>query len=618
MSLRTATMIALATMLAVALVVQQGIYRSVIRRSFLDLEAVDAAEDLDRVQAALDRERDHLSAFTFDWSAWDDAYEYVETQSPAFAEANLGDDTFKNYHFDVMAFFRADGTLVWGRALEHRGETAHEVALPTLLRDHPAVPILTHGPVDEAIAGLVHIDDHSLLLAARPIIRSSYTGPSRGTLVVGRFVADEFTRELAAQVGLHLRLLPITAAPPAGTVASAPVLNRVDDQQLVASTTYPQLDGTPGLIVEASLPRRIWARSQATERFGSLFLLAASASVFALILVLLRRIVLVPLEQLAARVREVATTRDLRRPVVIDRDDEIGQLSRQFQHMTDELRQAQDQLVAQSYRSGMAEIAVGALHNLGNALQPVSATAHILGESIAAASPAHLRTALDELDGQGGDPERRERLNLYVRGAARGLLDESARWPALVDRILEQTAYASQIVEAQARHRDAKPVLQELDVRELVDDCVRLLPSDQVADVQIHVARGAEVPPVLAERTRLLQVLQNLLINAVESVRASAGPRRVEIDVRAADDARHTVRVAVVDTGIGFAEADTTALFRAGNSRKPGVGRGFGLHWSAAAVATMGGTLRAHSDGPGRGATFELEFQGAAPGGSVG
>lgn len=608
MSLRTSTMIALAVMLAIALLVQQGIYRSVIRRSFLDLESVVATEDLDRVRAALDRERDHLSAFTFDWSAWDDSYDYVETLSPAFAEANLTIDTFKNYHFDVMAFYRSDGRLVWGRAMDHDDEEAKDIALPTLLRDHPTVPVLTHGPLDEAIAGLIQIDDRSLLVAARPIIRSTYTGPSRGTLLVGRFVKDSFTAELGAQVGLDLRLLPITVEPPA--LPTAPTLQRVDNTLLVASTTYPQLDGSPGLRVEARIPRRIWAQSQATERFGSLFLLAASAAVFALILVLLQRLVLAPIERLAEGVRAIAETHDLRRSVVLDRDDEIGQLSRQFQHMTEELREAQEELVAQSYRSGMAEIAVGALHNLGNALQPVSATAQILRESITAARPPHLQTALDELDQPGGDPARRERLTTYVRGATRSLLDEASRWPALADRILTQTTYASQIVEAQARHRDAKPVLQDVDLRDLVDTSVRLLLDAEGDDVRVEVACEPGVPPVLAERTRLLQVLQNLLLNALESVRESATPGRIMVNVTAGASPTKTVRVAVADTGVGFAEADATAIFRAGHSRKPGVGRGFGLHWSAAAVATMGGTLRAHSAGPGRGATFELEFQG--------
>ncbi|HEY0339678.1 MAG TPA: ATP-binding protein, partial [Steroidobacteraceae bacterium] len=37
-------------------------------------------------------------------------------------------------------------------------------------------------------------------------------------------------------------------------------------------------------------------------------------------------------------------------------------------------------------------------------------------------------------------------------------------------------------------------------------------------------------------------------------------------------------------------------------------GHGFGLHSSALAAQTMGGTLAAHSDGPGRGAIFTLEL----------
>ncbi|MBW3543540.1 MAG: ATP-binding protein, partial [Planctomycetes bacterium] len=42
-------------------------------------------------------------------------------------------------------------------------------------------------------------------------------------------------------------------------------------------------------------------------------------------------------------------------------------------------------------------------------------------------------------------------------------------------------------------------------------------------------------------------------------------------------------------------------------------GNGFGLHSSALAVADMGGTISAHSDGEGHGAKFRIEFPLEAP-----
>jgi len=63
----------------------------------------------------------------------------------------------------------------------------------------------------------------------------------------------------------------------------------------------------------------------------------------------------------------------------------------------------------------------------------------------------------------------------------------------------------------------------------------------------------------------------------------------------------------VRDVGEGILNADLTRIFAHGFTTKKD-GHGFGLHSSAVTAMEMGGTLTAHSDGPGRGATFTLEL----------
>ena len=58
---------------------------------------------------------------------------------------------------------------------------------------------------------------------------------------------------------------------------------------------------------------------------------------------------------------------------------------------------------------------------------------------------------------------------------------------------------------------------------------------------------------------------------------------------------------------MGIPQENLTRIFNHGfTTRKDG--HGFGLHSGALAAKEMGGTLRVHSDGPGRGATFTLEL----------
>jgi signal transduction histidine kinase len=69
----------------------------------------------------------------------------------------------------------------------------------------------------------------------------------------------------------------------------------------------------------------------------------------------------------------------------------------------------------------------------------------------------------------------------------------------------------------------------------------------------------------------------------------------------------HRVRIEVQDNGMGIAPEMLTRIFQYGfTTRKEG--HGFGLHSSALAAQELGGSLRAHSDGAGQGATFTLEL----------
>ena len=72
------------------------------------------------------------------------------------------------------------------------------------------------------------------------------------------------------------------------------------------------------------------------------------------------------------------------------------------------------------------------------------------------------------------------------------------------------------------------------------------------------------------------------------------------------------IDVAVSDNGIGIPSENLTRIFVQEFSTRKG-GHGFGLHSCLLNAQDIGGSLRAHSDGPARGATFVLDIPLAPP-----
>lgn len=119
------------------------------------------------------------------------------------------------------------------------------------------------------------------------------------------------------------------------------------------------------------------------------------------------------------------------------------------------------------------------------------------------------------------------------------------------------------------------------------------------------------LPKVLADRDRAIQVLTNLLTNAL---RYTPVPGTVKLELKAVG---YMVQFKVTDTGIGISPEHLPHLFerfyRVDKSRSRALGgSGVGLTIAKVLVEEMGGTIQVSSGGPGEGSTFSFTLPDAS------
>lgn len=141
-------------------------------------------------------------------------------------------------------------------------------------------------------------------------------------------------------------------------------------------------------------------------------------------------------------------------------------------------------------------------------------------------------------------------------------------------------------------------------VQGLVEDALRLSLS---ARHEIMLERDfAEVPFIVVDQHRVLQILMNLLRNALHAIDSATGSdKRLVVRIRL--NQRKVLEIVVQDYGVGISAQNLPHIFTRGFTTKKD-GHGFGLHSGALAAIAMGGFLHGHSDGEGKGATFTLEL----------
>ena len=119
-------------------------------------------------------------------------------------------------------------------------------------------------------------------------------------------------------------------------------------------------------------------------------------------------------------------------------------------------------------------------------------------------------------------------------------------------------------------------------------------------NVRLSLQLGANVDRVFVDSVQIKQVLVNLISNAIEAMKASA-ERELTISTSLIHD---TIRIDVVDTGVGFSEIVKENLFEPFATSKAG-GMGIGLSISRSIVEAHDGKIWAESN-PGGGAVFSF------------
>jgi two-component system sensor histidine kinase ChiS len=265
----------------------------------------------------------------------------------------------------------------------------------------------------------------------------------------------------------------------------------------------------------------------------------------------------------------------------------------------------QAKLRTQSRESGMAVVAAGLLHNLGNVLNGVNVACGLLGERVRRSRIDGVRKLAELLEQKAHGlppavPTFARELATHLAADHEGLVEEIAHLEQSLQHLKGVVALQRGIASVAGSDEVVAPA-------ETAELALRLT-APAIDDGSIAIERRLEVVPLLrTDKHKVLQILINLIGNARHALDSSDARSKV-LSVTTERGAG-TVRFVVADNGVGIPPDVRAKLFTQGfTTKSDGHGHGHGLHTSALLAKEMGGELSCASDGPGRGAAFVLEL----------
>jgi signal transduction histidine kinase len=260
--------------------------------------------------------------------------------------------------------------------------------------------------------------------------------------------------------------------------------------------------------------------------------------------------------------------------------DEIAQLNEtleaRVEERTQELREAQEQLMQAEKMKSLGQLVAGVAHELNNPIGFVHANIQLIEEQVARIRDPNAAPA---------DVER-------AREALAKLIARSKEGTDRVRRIVQDLRTFSRMDQAE---------LQEADLHEELDRTIALMEPRCKDCVRIERDYG-QLPRVRCYPGQLNQVFLNLLMNACDAIGKSG---TIRITTRALPSG---VRIEVHDDGAGIPPEIQGRIFDPFFTTKPvGKGTGLGLSLSHGIVARHGGRISVQSE-PGHGTTFTIDL----------
>lgn len=277
------------------------------------------------------------------------------------------------------------------------------------------------------------------------------------------------------------------------------------------------------------------------------------------------------------------------------------------------LERAQRELVDASRTAGMAEVATGVLHNVGNVLNSLNVSASVIMAGLKQSRVENLgkvSTLLREHgDDLGGfltkDPKGRI-IPEFLASLAQHAIAERDRLLREAESFQKNLDHIKEIVAMQQSYATMVGITEPLDPAAMMEDALRMN-TGALARHSVRVVRAFQpVPCVLAEKGKVLQILVNLIRNAKYATDEGRRTDKV-ITLRVETTPEQRVRLIVEDNGVGITAENLTHIFTHGFTTRAR-GHGFGLHSSLKAAQDMKGSLTGFSNGAGQGARFTLEL----------
>ncbi|MBS1605547.1 MAG: HAMP domain-containing histidine kinase, partial [Bacteroidetes bacterium] len=280
----------------------------------------------------------------------------------------------------------------------------------------------------------------------------------------------------------------------------------------------------------------------------------------------------------------------------------------------DDISEKQQAMLERSVMQGRFEIASDVLHDIGNAIVGIGSNLTRMRRSLDQHNNDNLaklagffsvQQAL--IAGALGDVKAAAVVNMLNSMVE----TQKAQRDEIIQSISEQTniiAHVQDILHIQRQYVNGQSAQdrRQINLRGVIEDCLSMQhASMEKRGISVTTDVPDQVPSIIGDRTRLMQVILNILKNSMEAIDMTGTEKDISVRLIVADG---LLTLQIRDNGCGFDEATGQRIFDRGFTTKSS-GTGLGLHNCRSIIQSHSGEISISSGGRGKGSLTTISFK---------
>lgn len=302
------------------------------------IEAIETEEKVSNAMHVVEYELASLRATGLDWSAWDDTYYFTQDHSQPYIDNNLMNNTFTSLKVDLMMYYDLNGTLLYGKGYDYIELRPFDTP-ESLNSAESLIGQIRDLPEDATysdVQGILSLPEGVLLFSLNPIIKSDYTGPVAGYLLIGRYLDETEVDKIATLTSTNLTIFnamdeesSLYPVPQALLEGKSPSFVEIsdDNNRIFSYGLMRDVFDKPAIILKVDSERLTYQASQQSMILFVVIIAGIGCAAVLAVLFILDRDIFSRLSYLERSMKDIAESRDFSKRIESSGDDEVTSLS---------------------------------------------------------------------------------------------------------------------------------------------------------------------------------------------------------------------------------------------------------------------------------------------------